>query len=300
MNDNQLVVTNGKSTDLITFDDDKVALIKRTTAPTATDDELELFLHQCKRTGLDPLARQIYFQKYNTKNGPKVSIITGIDGYRVVADRTGVYAGSDEPQFEGTKGETRYNESKDVPVKATVTVWKIVGNKRVPFTASAYWDEYYPGDKKGHMWFKMPHVMLGKVAEAQALRKAFPADLSGVYTRDEMAQAEADWEAVEVEQPTIEPQSEPPKRQPKRNGSKPKQQTTDGTDWSQVEEAPGNVADFAHWFAAKHPYYKDNYHVVGALRKKWDNIGVTFGQRDVVDYEKYLDEYAKQKADEEA
>lgn len=208
MSENQLTVTNGKKrAGLIEFDDEKVNLIKRTVAPKATDDELALFLHQCKRTGLDPLARQIYFQKYSTKSGPRVSIITGIDGYRLIADRTGQYAGNDDAVFEGRQEQARYKEAKQVPVKATVTVWKIVGNKRVPFTASAYWDEYYPGDKMGHMWFKMPHVMLSKVAEALALRKAFPADLSGVYTRDEMTQAEADWEPVE--QPQIEQELEP-------------------------------------------------------------------------------------------
>jgi len=175
-----LTVTNGA--DLITFDETKVGLIKRTIAKGATDDELSLFLHQCQRTGLDPLARQIYFQKYTMRSGEsRMTIITGIDGYRLIADRTGKYAGSDEPVYDG-----RVN---GYPAKATVTVYKIVGGTRVPFSSSAYWDEYYPGDKKGHMWRKMPHVMLAKVAESAALRKAFPADLSGMYTREEMDRA---------------------------------------------------------------------------------------------------------------
>ena len=88
--------------DLIVIEDSKVALIKRTVAKDATDDELELFLHQARKMGLDPLARQIHFQKFKSKNGKEnVSFITTIDGYRLIADRTGKYAGSDEPVFEG-------------------------------------------------------------------------------------------------------------------------------------------------------------------------------------------------------
>jgi hypothetical protein len=73
-----------------------------------------------------------------------------------------------------------------------VTVYKIIGNVRCPFTASARWDQYYPGDEQGFMWRKMPHLMLGKCAEALALRKAFPAELSGLYIKEEMDQADAE------------------------------------------------------------------------------------------------------------
>lgn len=195
MTDKALMTTNEHN--LITFDQDKIGLIKRTIAKGATDDELALFLHQAQRTGLDPLARQIHFQKYNTKNGPQIAIITGIDGYRLIADRTGKYAGSDEPVYDG-RVDGKY------PAKATVTVWKLVAGQRVPFSASVYWNEYYPGEQKGFQWRKMPHVMLAKCAEAAALRKAFPADLSGMYTQDELEQA--DWHnAPIVEGETITP-----------------------------------------------------------------------------------------------
>jgi hypothetical protein len=79
-----------------------------------------------------------------------------------------------------------------VPAKATVTVYKAVAGQRCPFTATARWDEYYPGGKKGSQWHKMPYLMLGKCAEALALRKAFPKLLSGMYVAEEMDQAQAE------------------------------------------------------------------------------------------------------------
>lgn len=166
---------------IVEYDREQVELVKRTVAKGATDDELQMFLHQCRRMGLDPLAKQLIFQKYNTKDGPKVSFITTVDACRVIADRSGAYAGNDEPVFmEGENG---------VPVRASVTVWKIVAGKRVPFTATVYWAEYCPEPPRDKMWRKMPHVMLGKCAEVAALRKAFPNDLSGAYIREEMDQA---------------------------------------------------------------------------------------------------------------
>jgi hypothetical protein len=71
------------------FNDDQIALIKRQVCVGATDDELKMFLHQAQRSGLDPLARQIYAIK---RNG-KMTIQTSIDGFRVVAQRSGQYAG---------------------------------------------------------------------------------------------------------------------------------------------------------------------------------------------------------------
>ncbi len=154
---------------------EQVSLIKRTIAKDATDDELRLFVQQCERSGLDPFAKQIHF----VKRQGKMTIQTGIDGYRLIADRTGRYVGNDDPVFD----------DEDSPSKATVTVYKLVNGIRCPFTASARWAQYYPGKQQGFMWEKMPHVMLGKCAEALALRKAFPQELSGLYTNEEMAQA---------------------------------------------------------------------------------------------------------------
>ena len=113
--------------------------------------------------------------------------IVGIDGLRAVAERTGAYAGNDDPVFD--------DEAK--PTKATVNVYKIVQGLRVAFTATARWDQYvatYKSKTTGKieptpLWGKMPHLMLGKCAEALALRKAFPAMMSGLYVAEEMQQA---------------------------------------------------------------------------------------------------------------
>lgn len=167
---------------------DQIELVKRTVAKGATNDELQLFLYQAQKTGLDPLARQIHC----VKRGGQCAIQTGIDGYRLIADRTGKYAGNGDPVFtwENTESEDKH------PLTATVTITKIIGQKPdgTPilgkFTATADWGFYKPKDGQDFMWQKgKGKFMLAKCAEALALRKAFPSELSGVYTDDEMHQA---------------------------------------------------------------------------------------------------------------
>lgn len=171
----------------VSWTNDQIELIKRTIAVGATNDELQLFLHQAKRTGLDPLSRQIHFVKRKDKG----TIQTAIDGYRLIADRTGKYAGSDDYVFdEGIPQYTHMASKRGNPTTATVTVYKMCDGIRTPFTATAAWGEYFPGEAQGFMWKKMPYLMIGKCAEALALRKAFPAELSGIYTNEEMMQAQ--------------------------------------------------------------------------------------------------------------
>lgn len=166
---------------------EQIDLIKQTVAKGATDLELDLFLHACKRTGLDPLMKQIYaIKRWSSADKKEVlSFQTGIDGYRLIADRTGRYVGSDESNYQlGPEG---------FPETASVTVYKMVDGQRCGFSASARWTEYVQTTREGQpttMWKKMPFLMLGKCAEALALRKAFPAELSGVYTHEERMQAD--------------------------------------------------------------------------------------------------------------
>jgi phage recombination protein Bet len=147
-----------------------------------------MLMTQAKRTGLDPISRQIMpVYRYSAALAKDVMAIqVSIDGFRLVAQRSGLYAGSTDVEYDSEDGEH--------PKKATITVFKIndKNGERMPITASARWDEYCPKLKDGKpsgLWKQMPYLMLGKVAEALALRKAFPLDLSGLYTEEEMDQA---------------------------------------------------------------------------------------------------------------
>jgi phage recombination protein Bet len=155
------------------FTPDQLKLITDTVAKGATPDELKLFLYRCKNLGLDPLKPgQIYFIKYGTGPG---SIVTGIDGFRSKAARSGKLSGI-------KRGVIRDNKGKCIGAWAEVyrKDWNDCAREEVSLS------EYNTGKS---MWAKMPETMIKKVAEAAALRMAFPDDLGGVYSEEEMDQA---------------------------------------------------------------------------------------------------------------
>ncbi|PZQ44297.1 MAG: phage recombination protein Bet [Micavibrio aeruginosavorus] len=213
------------------YNKSQLQLIKNTVARDCNDDEFDMFMEICRRQGLDPFRRQIYAFVFGKNDDSKrrFATVTGIDGYRAIAKRTGTYRPSeDEPEIE-------YDEKLICPlsnpkgiVKATVIVYQFGPDRQwYPVKGVARWEEFAPLEdaefdwvptgelkpdgKPKHKkvnkggkrklakdnWANMPHVMIAKCAEAQALRKGWPEEFGGIYTQDEMDHVIIDMTASE-------------------------------------------------------------------------------------------------------
>lgn len=208
----------------------QLALIQRTVAKDTNRDEFDLFMEVCRRTRLDPFRKQIHALVFNKTKPDKrsMSIVTGIDGFRAIAARTGRYR-PDEEEADYVYEEALKSPANPLGIlKATVTIWIADAMREggwKPVKGWAYWEEFAPLKEqcsegwewvesgeywedsgkpkkqrvaKGEIiqvldtsgnWPKMPRVMIAKCAEAQAIRKAFPEDASGIYEFAELDRA---------------------------------------------------------------------------------------------------------------
>lgn len=188
---------------------DQIDLLRTTVCKGATEDELRLFLQFCHKTKLDPFAKQIWaLKRWDSKEGKEVmSIQVSIDGLRLIAERSKKYRGQVGPFFCGNDGVWKdVWIDQDPPVACKVGV--LHKDFQEPLFAVCKFSSYASLKKDGGltpMWAKMPDVMIAKVAESLALRKAFPQDLSGVYGQEEMEQALPPPKVVVKEIPASQP-----------------------------------------------------------------------------------------------
>jgi phage recombination protein Bet len=178
------------------FSREQLDVLKRTVAAGTSDADFQLFVEVCKRSKLDPFRKQIYA----IVRGGRMTIQTGIDGFRVIAQRSGEYEGQSGPFWCGKDGKwTDAWLAPEPPVASKVGVYR--KGLREPMWVVARFVSY----AQENLWKRMPEVMIAKCAEALALRKAFPEDLSGLYTADEMAQADEVPTPVHVVQRDVKP-----------------------------------------------------------------------------------------------
>lgn len=188
MSDSSMVVQRHAA--LMEFSEDQRRMIRDTYANGATDAEFAVLMEIAQSLRLSPLKRQIHFiPRWDSEKGRQVwSAQASIDGLRAVAERSGLYAGQDRPVWIERDGKL---------VSCEVAVYRKDWPR--PAVGVAFFDEYVQTrfDRQTNrrvtagLWGKMPHLLLAKCAEALALRKAFPEQLDGVYTDDEMLHADA-------------------------------------------------------------------------------------------------------------
>lgn len=152
--------------------------LKDTVAKGANASEFAMFLEVCKSSGLNPFRKEIWFVK--DQRTQAVQMMTGINGYWSIANS--------HPEFDGA--ETGMINSDGEWVKSVsgndfIGAWCRVYRKdrRMPLEAEAMLSDY----RKGFgLWNSAPRIMIKKVAESIALRKAFPQQMNGLYTQEEM------------------------------------------------------------------------------------------------------------------
>src|SRR5579883_581807 len=198
------------------FTPQELALIRRTVARDCNDDEFRLFIHMCKSVHLDPLRRQCFafiFGK-DGRERRQMTLVTSIAGYRTIAERTGNYRPDDKaPRYEYGEKDPFAN-----PLgieRCEVTVYKFAHGEWHPVIGEAWWSEHVPLkeewdererrktgkvwiDPKKPGWIKMPRLMIAKIAEAAALRKAWPDDFSNVFAQEEIDSEASRLDSVEV------------------------------------------------------------------------------------------------------
>jgi phage recombination protein Bet len=205
----------------------QTALIRKTVARDTNETEFDQFVHICKAVGLDPLRRQIYCFVFGKGDADKrrMTVVTGIDGYRSISARAKDYRPADKPaDFEFSEAAKNERTNPLGLVRAVVTLYKFAHGQWHPVVGEAYWDEFAPlkiddnafdwvetgetwpdsgkpkkkkvrregvealavldPDKTG--WIKSPRNQLAKCAEAQAHRKGWPNDFSGLYVAEEI------------------------------------------------------------------------------------------------------------------
>ena len=174
-------------------------IFMRTVFNGLTEEEAIVAYRLARRRNLDVEARQIFFVPYVDKQGRRTVVSqTSIDGLRLIALKTGKYGGSVNPRLtikdkNGVKLVIPHEEydpgETDQIISGTIAV--INTDFPQPQSATALFKSYcktYNGNPTG-LWATMPDVMILKCAESLALRRAFPQDLTGIYTSDEMEQA---------------------------------------------------------------------------------------------------------------
>ena len=182
-----------------------------------TVEGVQLAVRYCQARGLDVMKRPVHVvPMWNRSLGREVETVwPGIAEVQTTAARTGQWAGMEPARFGPEVARTFSGRAKtdegwqelqvqvSFPAWCEVTVYRLVGGTRCPFTETVFWEESYArlggGEVPTAMWVKRPRGQLLKCAKAASLRAAFPEEAG--YTAEEMAGKPIDGELVLTDTP---------------------------------------------------------------------------------------------------
>ena len=226
---------------LASLSPEELKIIRAQLAVNCTDDEIAYGLMVAKTLELSVFDRQLYMIKYGGST-PKMALIIGVGGYRAIAAREQdargyqTYAGSDPAVF-GARVSDPDTKLGWHPESATVTVFKMIGPNRIPFTATVYWEgrAQYQYNKPRERWAIDPRGMLEKCAEVAALRKAFP------FKMAKLARYDADEDGIAAEYRVTDAEPAP---QPQVTAPPPAAAPQPAPEPKQAASLPPSVAHF--------------------------------------------------------
>ena len=181
-----------------------------------TMQEVAMFINLCKFSGLNPWLKEAYCIKYG--NEP-ATMVVGKEAFLKRGENNPAYDGIDSGiiVFNDETGEIDHRTGTFyLPGEKLVGGWAEVFRKDRSHSTriEVGFDEYAGRKKDGSLnsqWSKKPATMIRKVAQVQALREAFPSNLTGLYTAEEQGQEEpvafvADIPAEPVQEPEAMPE----------------------------------------------------------------------------------------------
>ncbi|EAP8942222.1 phage recombination protein Bet [Salmonella enterica subsp. enterica] len=193
---NEIAITNDvlaiRGIDEVTW-----SALKNSIYPGAKDESVMMAVDYCRARQLDPLLKPVHLVPMSVKDSKSGKnewrdvVMPGIGLYRIQADRSGDYAGANEPEFGPDVTQTLSGVEVTFPKWCKYTVSKrMASGEIVEFSAKEYWIENYATGGRdtsapNAMWKKRPYAQLAKCAEAQALRKAWP-EIGQQATAEEM------------------------------------------------------------------------------------------------------------------
>lgn len=211
--------------------ENQLALVRTMVAKDATQQEFELMLHMARTYGLDPLTKQIWLVKYGSA---PASIFAGRDGFLEIGHRSGNFDGMETKVDTVEQPINRNGVNRPWQYRATCSVF--CKDMKHPITVEVFEEEYTTGR---NLWKDKTRTMIGKVAESQALRRAFR--ISGLYSPEEMPEPPEHTEKDVT--PTGDAHVDTLKAKPETKAAQAKWEA----DTARMKALPDDIKDFFKW-----------------------------------------------------